>query len=256
MTDEWIGAAASARGARHVRRDEPSEDSFKVGIDTGRAIALVADGHGSERCTRADIGARLAVDVGFASLAESTSQNLDQLPAQIVDRWRSRVDDHLQANPPSPQEAEGAPAPHYLLYGTTLLGAVIDSSALRIVQFGDGDALLGHRGTTRARRPIPPKEVDRPHETDSLSQDDAADRAYVIEYDLEAISADVVMLASDGLDTAFAEPEWHDETMADVLARVEGLAARELEDVIASWCKPPAEVGGDDTTIALLVRRS
>jgi len=255
LTPRWIVAGASVRGARHVNLGEPNEDSVRVGLDHGRAIALVADGHGSAKCGRADIGSALAVKVGFEVLAEEPRLELDRLPQEITTRWQAAVAMHLAEHPPTADEAEGAPHPHYLLYGTTLLGVMIDGPLLRLVQIGDGDVLLGRSGQEHARRPIPPLEVNRPGETDSLCQHDAADRMSVIEYDLTDGQVDVVLLASDGLDTAFADPTWHDETMADVLRRVQGLDAGELEAEIAGWCGPPAEVGGDDTTIALIVCR-
>lgn len=250
----WVAVSSSQRGARHLLRSEPSEDRHASGVVDDVGVIVIADGHGSPRCTRAGTGAAIATRITYDELMESSGP-ASGLPKKIVGLWRCAVDKDLATHPPTAAEEELAPTPHHLLYGTTVIGVRAAPDTLRIVQIGDGDVLLGRVGSPGARRPVPQLPDARPGETDSLCQTDAADRATVAEYDLVRTPVDVVLVATDGLDAAFEDPDWHDATIADLLQRLPSISAADLEEAVASWCRPPAEAGGDDTTIALLVRR-
>jgi len=244
--------SASARGARHVRLGEPNEDAHRAGHSNGRAIIAVADGHGSRSCPRADRGSRFAVDALFDVLAGDVGTN-QALGETLVDRWRSMVEADLDADPPTTDEGAGAP-PNHLLYGTTAVGVAADDTTITVVQIGDGDVLLGSQASPTSRRPIPPQDVNRPGETESLCLVDAASRVHVASVDTVLDPVDAVLVATDGLDNAFEADAWHDETMNDLVGRLVNAASP--DDIAASlqeWCESPAAVGGDDTTIGLLV---
>ena len=216
---------------------------------------MVADGHGSPACSRADRGSQLAVDAVFDVLANPPQESHDQLALAVVGRWREAVEADLSANSPDESELMGAPAPHHLLYGTTAVGVAADEQTLTVLQIGDGDVLVGQRHSEVATRPIAPRNMDRPGATESLCQSDAESRVRIASIDLDSVPVDAVLIATDGLDTAFADAAWHDETMRDLLHRLQSMSSPDrIEESLEGWCEPPAAVGGDDTTIGLLVR--
>ncbi len=249
----WLTVSANAKGARHSRRGEPSQDADRAGVRGPVAAVVVADGHGSPRCPRSATGARLACEVLFEALISQPHIEADHLASSVVSAWRQLVDRDLARHHPTPEEADLAPWPHRFLYGTTLIGASATGRTLRVVQIGDGDVLLGAAATPSVMRPM-----GRPSAgfgaTRSLAEPDAENVIQVAEIDLESVSVDVVMLATDGLDGAYDKTDWHDETMADLLGRLGRMDRSKLEEAVAGWCVGPAAVGGDDTSIALLVR--
>lgn len=245
-----MAATGSVRGAAHVHRGAPNEDAAGT-TDDGVLALAVADGHGTDHCPRAATGATFAVDAVLAA-DRAIARGAD--PAQLADdltrRWDDAVDADLSRTPPSEQEA--ALGPPRRLYGATALGAaLLPDDRLVLCQLGDGDVVVGLTGG-ELLRPFPPIDLQAPHQTHSLAQVAAA--AYVRTHTIPdaATCIDLVLLATDGLSVAYAEPDWHEEVVADLRDRLRGTDPAELAAAITGWCREPAAVGGDDTTIALL----
>lgn len=115
---QWSVYATSVAGHSHTANDLPCQDASDArSLDEAKwAWAIVADGHGSDRCFRSDRGARLAVAVlgqAFASvqaLAASeaergiatvpTSRWVDWAATRVVGQWREAVARDLLADPP------------------------------------------------------------------------------------------------------------------------------------------------------------
>ena len=253
MSREWITTSAGVRGARHERRGEPMEDASGTRQDPSIAAIAVADGHGSDRCPRAARGAELAVEVALDLLVDSAFWSAEGLAGELVDRWRAAVTDDLELDPmPGSQLFGDDEMLPFLWYGTTLIAAAGRTGTLRLMQIGDGDVLLGHRGHD-VHRPIPPRGPLPPAQTESLCQPDADERVVVVDHDLETARFDACLIATDGLDCAFADEKWHGATMGDLLDRLSGMAPNDLPAAVERWCRAPAESGGDDTSMAVLV---
>lgn len=252
----WIAGTGSVRGAHHEHRGAPNEDHARARIgDSGVAVA-VADGHGAPQYRRAERGSRLATRAALEVLgdaaAASDGPDREQLPAALVGRWRQLVADDLEHDPPDP--AEVGRHPPRSLYGTTVLAAAQAPDGLLLAQLGDGDILLGRCDEPTIHRPIPAVEYAFPGATDSLVQDDATDHVRVALVPPDRFDPEVVLLATDGLDAARPGRDWHAGVMAETCQRLREVAADELDGAVGAWCRKPAQVGGDDTTMALLVR--
>ncbi|MDQ3699739.1 MAG: protein phosphatase 2C domain-containing protein, partial [Chloroflexota bacterium] len=72
----WRVVGTSVRGASHRRHGLPNQDALRWWPESGLGpplVLAVADGHGSAKCFRSDVGSRLAVaaavEVGAALLA-------------------------------------------------------------------------------------------------------------------------------------------------------------------------------------------
>lgn len=246
----WIVATGSARGARHAWRGEPSEDAFGS-TQTHEATSIaVADGHSSSQCPRAKTGAILAVNAALEVMGPTDPPG--HVARAIVDRWRQLVDEDIDANPPTTEERTLEIG--YLLYGTTLLSAAATGEKLMLFQIGDGDILMA--GSEGSVTPAHRTDTDLSTETDSLASHDAHERARYAEYSFNELDVDIVALMTDGFGSAFAEPNWQDETLDDLRAQLNRMEPRHLADSIMKWCEGPASVAGDDTTLALLFRNS
>ena len=118
----WRVIGRSVRGAAHVRAGLPNQDAIRWLPESGTGLPLilaVADGHGSARCFRSDVGSRLAVHTATEVVQESL-ENLpeapsfsavkrwaeDHLPHEIVRRWRDAVAGDLLAGPFTSAELE------------------------------------------------------------------------------------------------------------------------------------------------------
>jgi hypothetical protein len=120
----------------------------------------VADGHGHSTAVRADVGARLAVQVAVES-ARSCWEELeagsdqcagaaiaDRLPAALVSSWRAGVERDLATTPLGASDlersghAETLGSEPTLAYGTTLIVAMAVAGSIVACEIGDG-ALIG-----------------------------------------------------------------------------------------------------------------
>ena len=190
--------AGSVRGARHVRRGEGNEDAVLAVTTEHSATVAVADGHGSIHCPRADRGSAFAVESAIATLRVSPPLALEDVAPSIVAGWRAAVDEDLELDPPTEP-------PRRELYGTTLLAAHAAGQVVRLVQVGDGDVAVASGNVVE--RPVIAADTGSALVTESLCQDDAAERVQVVDVDVDATS--LVLLASDGFGGAFVESAWH-----------------------------------------------
>jgi protein phosphatase 2C-like protein len=229
-------------------------------------VAAVADGHGGRRYIRSEIGSafavQLAVDVVAASLGSGShppiDELLEQLVPEIVHLWRTAVERHVSDHPFTAAEVaragtvlEGQPLTPY---GSTLVVAVLYGSEIGIAQLGDGD-LLVRTLSGSVLLPVPTDDRLVAGETTSLCLPGAeADFRYAF-LGSEA-QAGLVVLATDGYGNSFASDSWRDEVGADLADLVVADGGwTNVEAKLPAWLAESAEVGGDDVTAVVLVRR-
>lgn len=261
MPADWCAFAGGETGSAHTRKDQPREDSFAAGVGTVTYIA-VSDGHGSDRCSRAALGSRFAVETVAASLDRSARLPDDPAAwfAGIVRDWRERCMQHLLAEPPTSAERDvlatidprmGAP----LIYGATLLVLAASGDQVAVCKLGDGEVMARYPDG-RVERLL--TEIVGPgSETESLCMPDAADRAVTRVWSVPTPRMGSVpfvgVLASDGFGAAFVDPDWHDSVLDDITNHVVRNGLANMSATLDDWCREPAEVGGDDASLALLV---
>jgi serine/threonine protein phosphatase PrpC len=189
-TDTWCVAAASSRGAAHVRAGLPNQDALATWPESGRGppvIIVVSDGHGAGQHFRSGVGAQLAVEGAVERLREFLGERTDgrgavdgTLARRLVETWRDAVRAHLAAHPFTAEEigrvAEQSGAQvraleedPYLAYGATLLASLVAEDLVLYLQLGDGDILaVGEAGQTW--RPLPADAQLVANRTTSLCQ--------------------------------------------------------------------------------------
>jgi hypothetical protein len=159
----YAGFEACARGDSHREKGLPCQDAAFVQVVSANGIAIVADGHGSEKHFRSDTGSRTAVETARDAIFEFLTlqsaekklmhdavymdEQLRQLERYIIVNWRRRVLASFDENPLS-EEERAVCTEHGIdpedendrvrLYGTTLIAAVATKKGWFALQIGDG----------------------------------------------------------------------------------------------------------------------
>ncbi|HVG95481.1 MAG TPA: PP2C family serine/threonine-protein phosphatase [Chloroflexota bacterium] len=274
----WRVVGTSVRGASHRRRGLPNQDALRWWPDSGEGPPLavaIADGHGSARCFRSDVGARLAVETALEVAAATLEgggadrppdlAGLEDLVEVLTRRWQAATQAHYLAHPFGPEEVQrlvvegGAAAQEslaanpLLAYGATLSTVWLGQTFLLYFQLGDGEVLTVSQGG-QVGRPLPGDARLFGGQTTSLCAPGAwRDFRIAFQTISAGTSPAVVLLSTDGYPNAFREDAGFLQVGADLLdlIRQEGLdpVAAGLE----SWLAEATEQGsGDDVTLGLL----
>ena len=270
-TLSWEVLTESVRGSTHVQSGLPNQDAVATRLlDEGPAtIVAVADGHGGQRYVRSDIGSGLAVRVACEVFGDwwingggrrLDASRLHTVPrdvgVRLVARWRESVLDHVATNPFTPAESERAgtalESDPVVAYGATVLVAVADVERVLLVQLGDGD-IFAVQGDGTVVCPVPGDDRLVAGQTTSLCLAGAENdlRSALLPADL---SAELVVLCSDGYGNSFADDAWAITAGRDLHDQLHDRGITQVEQDLKGWLRASAEVGGDDVTVALLAR--
>jgi serine/threonine protein phosphatase PrpC len=170
VTGLYIGFESVAQGDSHKENNLPCQDAVRHNVFADGGIAIVADGHGSEKHFRSDQGSKIAVDVAYDAISEFSriipkekfrekeaikdkfvEEQLRQLEGYIISRWRQRVLLNFDKHPLTEAE-ETICAEHNIdssaekdrvrMYGTTLIAAMIQTTWWFALQIGDGKCVV------------------------------------------------------------------------------------------------------------------
>jgi serine/threonine protein phosphatase PrpC len=267
---QWRIIGASVKGALHHRNGNPNQDAW-AHSDSFHCIA-VADGHGSAKHQRSDMGARLAAKITVKLFEEFANQPFDirlikeassYLPGKIVQAWREAVErDHqkleLSGDPPriigeASDTTEQNQAAIYSLYGTTLLAALVTEDYALYLQIGDGNLLvLNDAGEIEA--PLPQNATFIANETNSLSQANAANHfeQKVVFFDYQPPPV-LISLCTDGYVNSYTSSVEFETVIKDIKHLLIEQGAEKVQAMLPDWLNETSQQGsGDDITIALL----
>ncbi len=235
-------------------------------------ILAVADGHGSAAHARSDVGSRLAVDrftalarelLGFAGgldahdphrLRKVMSYAQHDLPRRLAASWRDGALGHWGRHP-DPAAVAPTDAEKLLLYGTTLIGAVLTPQLFAAWQLGDGDLTVVEADGT-VTRPLASTEADLGDETESLCTPGAWRLVRVHWaplFDPERAPR-LVSLSTDGLSKSFASPAGFVEFIGGLDQRLQDEGPQRVGAALPGWLAEAAKYSGDDTTLAAGLR--
>ncbi|MFZ1641786.1 MAG: PP2C family serine/threonine-protein phosphatase [Candidatus Contendobacter sp.] len=270
MTD-WRTLKASVRGAAHHRADLPNQDAVRVvrSADGLPLIVALADGHGSAKSFRSQHGARSAVAVALKvcgtlfkldSLSQKKRWAEEQLPLELVRRWRERVDRSLDRRPFTPAELESLdPASRqqieanpYLAYGSTLLAVVVAPTFILYLQLGDGD-ILTVSASGEIERPLAKDERLIANETTSLCSNKAWNEVRVKFQALAGAPPALILAATDGYANSYRDEASFRQVARDLweMLRAEGLEA--VQSNLKNWLNEASQQGsGDDITVGIV----
>jgi len=169
----FIGFKAITQGEDHKIKNLPCQDAVYFEQYNNGGIAIVADGHGSEKHFRSQYGSQIAVEIGhkviieFLKLLETEKKRLaekntvsqksyigdqlKQLERSIITRWRQEVIKHYKETPLTDEENSiclklvldmNDEKNQVRAYGTTFIAAVLMKRIWFVIQIGDGNSVL------------------------------------------------------------------------------------------------------------------
>ena len=256
----WGVASATAIGSFHVGEHLPNQDSVRTWAagDGSAAVLVVADGHGHRAHFRSDVGAQLATALTLdalrtALLDPAPTEPIDpvEVAVDVVAAWRRAVLAHVAAHPLRSDEAPRGPL---VPYGTTLLALATTTDRLVALQVGDGDT-VAVRASGQVWRPLPEDpSLDGVH-TASLCQHDPVSSLRTAVLDLREDPVTLAYVCTDGLGKARpGAATWWAETGHELAATLRGEGLDGVRARLPRDVRGPAQVGGDDTTLAVVAR--
>ncbi|HVK29272.1 MAG TPA: protein phosphatase 2C domain-containing protein [Nocardioides sp.] len=269
MTVRWTTLSGSSIGSVHVRDELPLQDAVLTWTDPqhGHAVVAVADGHGHKLHFRSDTGAALAVVSALEELRRvlpGVAAEADPVAAEellrtaaegLVDTWTAKVRHHIEANPYSEaEEALGAGDDPLRAYGTTVLAAAAVADLVLFLQIGDGDTVLVSAHGEAIRPLADDPDLDGLH-TSSLCQPRPLEALRIAVVDARVDDVALAFLCTDGFGRPRVDSDgWWRQTGEQLLEFSRSRGLNWIRDQLPDWLAEPAQVGGDDTTMALLVR--
>ncbi len=215
----------------------------------------VSDGHGSRRCPRSDVGARMAVNAALMVLEQFAHEHAvgdlpdpdawDALPQRISTRWLLAVDRHLAWSPLDDDST--------VPYGCTLLAMVATDRWAGWLQIGDGDILAVTAGGL-VTRPVPGDPRLLGNATTSMSghQPWRDFRVHARSGPPPALS----VLTTDGYCNSFASDAGFMRVGSDLLSMIESTDLPSVLCQLPAWLTETSVLGsGDDITVGLALNR-
>lgn len=278
----WQAVGCSVRGASHERSGLPNQDA--IGWEPAESLGpplwlAVSDGHGSPKCFRSEVGARLSVECALAAFRELISPQIEPaghsaikriaeetLPQMVARHWREAVDADLATRPFEPTEldrleaAQGsgarqaAEAHPRLAYGATAIAVLVAESFLLYFQIGDGDIItVAEDG--RVTRPLPVDERLFGNETTSLSAGEAWRDARVAFQTLAGAPPALIILSTDGYANSFPSEEEFLKVGPDLLELLRQEGVKAVAAGLPEWLAEASRDGsGDDVTVGVICR--
>ncbi len=279
----WRIVAQTVTGAAHDRAALPNQDAHGWFPEAGAgppAILAVADGHGSAKSFRSDIGSQEAVAAALErlgallqgqapevnSLSSVKRVAEEHLPQSLVQAWRERVEAHLARHPIAEADwdrlvQKDGPAARSLVaqepllaYGATILAVLVTEDFILYLQLGDGDILVvAEDGATT--RPFARDERLIANETTSLCSRDAWREVRVRLVPLAHNPPAMILISTDGYANSFRSEEDFLRLGPDYLhlVRAEGLE-RVAQDLRGFLDDASRKGSGDDITLGIIAR--
>ena len=258
------GIHSTVIGDSHIKKGIVCQDSSGVCVTNTFGIAVVADGHGSAKHFRSDVGSRIAVKIttgllkNYMSRADFREQFLQhpdfilqQMEKQILMKWREAVEEYHLENPLTEEENQkmesfGKKLRTAVIYGSTVLAAVIADGFSYGMVLGDGGFVVLD-GEGRLSIPIEDKNSHANY-TSSLCNTDAI---HYFEHWYTEKNPAALFVSTDGLFKSFASEEdflkYH-----GLLAQMLTDKARTEKSLKKNFEKRTREGSGDDISIAMV----
>jgi len=154
------GFHISLIGGAHKQNGKPMQDYSSAVKGEGYDIAIVCDGHGSDKHFRSHVGSRLATEVAKEKLAEfamayptykqankNFRKKAERLRLSIVAAWMKRIEQDYTENPFTADELKLGVDPgvdyfsrysKLVPYGTTMLAVLLGRDYYVALMIGDG----------------------------------------------------------------------------------------------------------------------
>lgn len=299
--NSWQIIGKSVRGTSHLRNSYPNQDAIEwlpKNVEEGKSqnqfpyVLAIADGHGSSKSFRSNKGAEIAVKVAIDLIPSFLIQieELICLPesdphlikaqledkgllSQLVETWKIRVKEDIQANPFEPEdfishlskESKVTISPSHvggladednklIIYGATLLVVVILEYFALYLQLGDGD-ILEVTTDGKVARPLPSDVRLFANETTSLCSPAAAKdfRVYMRSLENNESFPKLILVSTDGYANSFSSDEDFLKVGPDLLKMIKENGLELIDQHLEEWLNETSATGsGDDITVGLI----
>ena len=266
MTSPWVTLSGSQVGSVHVRDGTPPQDAHVTWTSDTAAVVAVADGHGHKAHFRSAIGSQLAVGLAKDLLADAVSDFRDaadvehdlrtRLGPMLTQGWRDGVLDHVEQHPFAESEEAfvdqettvGLLRP----YGTTIVAMAASNDVLAVLQLGDGEAVVVLEDGT-VLQPLPADPDLHGPVTTSLCQPDPLRSLRLAGLDLPTLGFALGFVCTDGFGAGRVDGTgWWRQVGEELLQHARARGFDWMAGMLPQWLQEPAQLGGDDTTLALL----
>lgn len=257
---KWSVAGNSIRGFTHIKQDKPCQDAIYAEQLENGAVIVVADGHGSARCTYSEDGSKIAVDITSNILKDLYSNHsrqdiiakddtLSELLKSIEKRWKNDVEKYHNESRRENLDKEQL----YIKYGTTLLGVLVTPEFIFCLQLGDGDIMV----VTKERQVKFAIKKDSNligNETTSLcSHNSWKEIKTKIKYLNDEEPPVLILVSTDGYYNSFISVDEFKKVGLDYLDLIRNYGLEEVKKYMGAWLEDSSKEGsGDDITLGLL----
>ncbi len=261
MVASWQVISSSVIGATHLQHHKPNQDALRH-YQAAQGLPLimaVADGHGGEKYTHSDFGAKFAVKAAITVLKD-TFKNPDDfsltqikrlaendIPKAIVRSWREKVDDYCL------KQAELNNEHKYRYFGATLLVTLLLPNCFLYWQLGDGDILVVEEDN-RIHRPITADSRLFGNETTSLcGKTPWFDFRYGFQALVDEQQPLCIVLSTDGYSNAYSSNADFEQTVLDIVKLIKNEGLPWVKQQLPDWLEEASHKGsGDDISIGIL----
>jgi len=270
---QWINTYETVTGKTHIKLDTPNQDAIlSEAIDEECLVSIVADGHGSKKCTRSHLGAEFAVQAALETVKSVRDDLIKNdtlntkvigkyLTRRIVKAWRQKVDEHLEKESLelvdldlSSKEIRSIKKNPYVSYGSTLLMVIFIREFIICYQLGDGDILF----VSKAKNVTKPIKRDTRHianDTSSLCLH-KPEKEFKIKVfrDLKSV-LQMIILSTDGYSNSFSSESGFLKVGSDIFDMIKDDGFEVIDQHLKEWIEETSNHGsGDDTSVSIITR--
>jgi len=261
------GMNITVMGRSHEETGTVCQDSSSYVVYPNYAISVVADGHGSKKHFRSDVGSNLAVESTIEAISEfmndfesftmafkaSPNKIITMIQKNIISKWNNKITEHYEKNPIT--EKEKSPFTHdefedikvESYYGTTLIVAVMCKDFSFGLQIGDG-SLVTINEIGEVEMPIVDDETHPANVTASMCNSNAID-LFDSFYTFTRPTA--LLVSTDGLYTSFASRHGFEEYNLIAISMLENFESAE-SSIKANLEKRTRYGSRDDISLSLI----
>ncbi len=152
----------TVQGESHIKSGKVCQDWSDFKAHENYAVAVVADGHGSKKHFRSDVGSKLAVKVTLKtidnfyhnafdfekSFEKNPQKVIKKIQKYIISYWNKEVSWYHRNNPVTDEEKKNFTDDEFKaikmesMYGTTLIAVVMGKNFSFGLQIGDGSLVV------------------------------------------------------------------------------------------------------------------
>ncbi len=285
VSDEFDILVTCPTGASHQEKGMPCQDACMAALQYYRGYPYtalaVADGHGSDKYSRSDVGAHLAMEAvrnAASQLVQGSVHLMEEKPKDwhsridlkyemenrfaktMIKSWHELVKEHARQYPEMGVNPDAPPSVER--YGTTVAVCVLFQQRLLAGVIGDSQVYRVHldKQTQKpvVRRVLPETQESVGLSTDSLiSQRKAYDAWQVALEEIYPISApEMILLTTDGMTDSLEDLEQTIRSIYDHATNPKrGMEwiRRELPKVLTQWSEDGV---GDDMGVVLVLAKN